>query len=291
MNKSFLLLFFKKEVLVLPCLAFLIAATTDPIIARSGKEQITISQARALITAADHATQQRLATDKAALETFLRDVLVQRVILHLAHAEKWDQRPDVAALLQRTHNQVLAQSFLAAHAAPPADYPNDAELHAAYSENLSRFMQPRSYHLAQLFLPGTATAGAEDGRRRLQQARKHIERGELAMEAAARSLTGAQYTDMGWVPETQLMPAVKAAVTGLPEGTLADPVCVENGCHLIRLIATRPAGPAPLAEIHDELVRAMREQKASQEATEYASGLLSKQPVEINDIQVSHMVR
>jgi peptidylprolyl isomerase len=287
MNKSFLLLFFKKEVLALPCLAFLIAATTDPVIARRGNEKITVSQARALIGAADRATQRHLDTDKAALETFLRDVLVQRAILHLAQAEKWDQRPDVAALLQRTHDQVLAQSFLAAHAAPPADYPSDAELQAAYKANLSQFMQPRSYHLLQLFLPG----GAEDGRRRLQQVRARMEGGKLALEAAGRSLTGARYIDMGWVPETQLVPAVKAAVAGLPEGTTADPVCVENGCHLIRLVATRPAGPAPLADIRDELVRAMRQQKASQEATEYASGLLSKQPVEVNEIQVSHMLR
>jgi peptidylprolyl isomerase len=287
MNKSFLFLFFKKEVLALPFLAFLIAATTDPVIARRGGEQITVSQARALITAADHATQQRLATDKAALEQFLRDVLLQRAILHLAQSERWDQRPDVAALLQRTHDQVLAQSFLAGHAAPPADYPSDAELQTSYKDNLSQFMQPRSYHLAQVFLPG----GAEDGRRRLQQVRAQIQRGKLALEAAARSLTGAKYIDLGWVPDTQLVAAVKAAVTGLPEGTMADPVCVENGCHLIRLIATRPAGPAPLADIRDELVRAMRQQKASQEATEYASGLLAKQRVEINEIQVSGMVR
>jgi len=287
MNKSFLFLFFKKEVLTLPFLAFLIAATTDPVIARRGGEQITVSQARALINAADHATQQRLATDKAALEQFLRDVLLQRAILHLAQSERWDQRPDVAALLQRTHDQVLAQSFLAGHAAPPADYPSDAELQTAYKDNLSQFMQPRSYHLAQVFLPG----GGEDGRRRLQQVRAQIQRGKLALEAAARSLTGAKYIDLGWVPDTQLVAAVKAAVTGLPEGTMADPVCVENGCHLIRLIATRPAGPAPLADIRDELVRAMRQQKASQEATEYASGLLAKQRVEINEIQVSGMVR
>jgi peptidylprolyl isomerase len=291
MNKSFLLLFFKKEVLALPCLAFLIAATTDPVIARRGNEQITASQARALISTTDHATQQRLTTDKAALETFLRDVLVQRAILHLAHAEKWDQRPDVAALLRRTHDQILAQSFLAGHSAPPATYPSDAEVHAAYKENISRFMQPRSYHIAQLFLPGAATTGAEDGRRRLQQARAQVERGMIALEVAARSLAGAQYIDMGWVPETQLLPAIRPVVTGLLEGAIASPICMDNGCHLIRLLATRPAGSAPLANIRDDLVRAMRQQKASREATAYASGLLLKEPVEINEIQVARMVR
>ncbi len=271
---------------IVPCLGLMMATTDDPVIARRGNEQITVSQAHALIGATDQSTRHRLATDQAALKAFLRDALLQRSILRLAQAEKWDRRPGVAALLQRTHDQVLAQSFIAGHAPLPADFPSDAEVRAAYDANLSRFMQPRGYHLVQIFLPSAAT---EDGRRLLQQARAHIQRRGLALESAAKSLPGAQFTDLGWVAETQLLPAIKGAVIGLPEGSLADTVCVDGGCHLIQLIATRPAGPAPLSAMREELVLALRQQKAAQAAAAYVSGLLANTPVEINTIQISRM--
>jgi peptidylprolyl isomerase len=289
MNKSFLFRFFKKEVLFLPCLVFLIAATDDPVIAQRGDDQITVSQARALIAGTDGATQHRLTTDPSALKQVLRDVLLQRAILREAQAEKWEQRPDIAALLQKARDQVIAQSFLGGHAPLPAGYPTDADIEAAYKANMQRFMQPRGYHLVQVFLPRTAYATPEDGRKRLLPVRAQVQRGHGSLETAAKAVSGARYMDMGWAPESQLVPAVKDAVAGLPEGAMADPLCIENGCHLIRLVATRPAGPAPLADVRDELIKALRQRKQAQEETEYASGLLTKQPVEVNEIQLSRI--
>ena len=94
---------------------------------------------------------------------------------------------------------------------------------------------------------------------------------------------------MGWLTEKQLVPAVRDAVSGLLEGALTEPVCVENGCHVVKLLATRPAGPVPLAEVHDALVRALRQQKQAELERAYTSGLLAKQPVAIDEIQLSRM--
>jgi peptidylprolyl isomerase len=288
MNKSFLLLFFKKEVLPF-CLIFLSAAATDPVIAERGDDHITLSQARAMIAATDSAEQHRLTTDQTALKEFLRDVLLRRAILRQAQAERWDRRPEVAALLQRAREQVIAQTYLAGHTKLPAGYPTEAEVEAAYTANKARFMQPRSYHLVQIFLPRGAYGTEDEGRRRLLPARAEIQLGRVSLEAAAKAVSGAQYIDMGWAAETQLVPAVKDAVAGLPEGALTDPICIENGCHLLRLIGTRPAGPAPLAEIRDELIKALRQQKQSQQETAYASSLLAKQPVSVNEVQLSRI--
>jgi len=289
MTKSFLLLSFKKEVLALSCLILLAAAAEDPVIAERGTDRITVSQARALIAGTDHATQHRLTTDPSALKQFLRDVLLQRAILGQAQTEKWDQRPEVTALLARARDQIVLQTYLATHAKLPAGYPADSDIEAAYDANKARFMQPRAYHLVQVFLPRAAYATPEDGRKRLLPLRAQVQRGRASLEAAAKGISGARYMDMGWAPESQLVPAVKEAVAGLPEGAMADPLCIENGCHLIRLVATRPAGPAPLADIRDELIKALKQQKQAQVETAYASGLLTKQPVEVNEIQLSRL--
>jgi peptidylprolyl isomerase len=277
---------------LLAALAFAVllgGAAEDAVVAERGDDQITLGQAKALIAASDRDTQHRLATTPAALKQFLQQYLLQRAILRQAQAEKWDQRTDVAALLQRARDQLLAQSFLAAQAPVPAGYPAEADIAAAYEANKARFMQPRTYHLIQIFAPRAQNAAPDEGRKRLLPVRVQIQHGRVAFEAAAKAGSGLQYLDMGWTPETQIVPAVKAAVIGLPEGAMTDPICTENGCHLIRLVATRPAGPAPLADIRDQLVRALRQQKQEQEETAYASGLLAKQPVAINEIQLAHL--
>jgi hypothetical protein len=270
-------------------LSFLAAAAPeDQVVAVRGNEQVTLAEARAMIAGADQATQQRLLKEPGALKAFLRDVLVQRAILHEAEAAKWSGRTDIAALLQRARDQIIAQTFLAAQAPIPAGYPADSDIAAAYDANKPRFMQPRSYHLTQIFLPLSAAGTPDEGRRRLLPARQLAARGK-SLDAAAKSVAGAQVLDTGWAPETQLVPAVKAAVSGLPEGGLTDPICTENGCHLIRLVATRPAGPAPLADVRDQIVQALRRQKQAALENAYASSLLEKQPIAINEIQLSRL--
>ena len=96
---------------------------------------------------------------------------------------------------------------------------------------------------------------------------------------------------MGWLTEKQLVPAVRDAVSGLGDGALAGPVCTDNGCHVLKLLATRPPGAVPLAEVHDGLVRALRQQKQAELERAYAAGLLAKQPVAIDEIQVSRMTQ
>ena len=161
-------------------LSALCAAAPDPVIAERGGDQITVSQARALLAAAEPDARHRLQTDQAALKDFLRNVLIQRAVLAEAQGQKWEQKPEVAALLARTREQVVAQSYLAAHAMPPAGYPSEAEVQAAYDQNKAQFMQPRGYHLAQLFVPKPAPGTPDDGKRRLAALRVQVERGRLA---------------------------------------------------------------------------------------------------------------
>ncbi len=265
-------------------------ASDDPVVAERGRDHITASQARAVLASLDPDARHKLAAQPNGITDLLRNILIQRALLEQAQADHWEQRPDVASLLARTHDQVVSQSYLAFHAQMPAGYPTDAELQAAYDQTKAQFMQPRGYHIIQLFLP-KETSAATDAQKRLAALRAQINRSHVTMEAAAKQSAGVKYLDLGWVTEAQLIPSVKSAIAGLPEGAMTDPVCTENGCHLIRLVATRPAGPAPLADIHDALVKAMRQQKQAELQRAYASSLLAKQPVAINEIELSRVTQ
>ncbi len=262
-------------------------SAADPVLAERGAARITASQARAMLAGTEGELRRRLATDPAALRGFLRDALLRQAVLDEARAQKWEQRPDVAAALQRAHDQVVAASFLAAQAALPAGYPSEAEIQAAYAQTKAQLMQPRTYHVMQIFLPAASLHG-DEGRRRLAELRSRIQHGRAGFDAAAAG-ADARGADLGFLAETALIPAVRSAVAGLPEGSVSDPVCSPGGCSLLRLVATRPAGPAPLADVRDRLVRALRQQRVAQEEQAYADALLQRQPVRVNEIELARL--
>ncbi len=134
--------------------------------------------------------------------------------------------------------------------------------------------------------PGQSTDAAQQ---KLAALQKDIVRGRVKFQDAARQVTGVRVTDIGWQPENRLLPAARDAVAGLLEGQVSAPVCSPAGCALLQLVATRPAGPAPLADVKDSLVRALRQQKQRQLEQAYSNVLLAKQPVQVNEIELSHL--
>ena len=172
-------------------------------------------------------------------------------------------------------------------ATPPADYPSQAEIQAAYDKAKPQLMQPRGYRLTQLFvtLPANASpAAAEQAKHTLATLREGF-----TGTRTPKLPSGVQMADLGWVPENRLQPAARDAVSGLLEGQVSLPLCTAPGCAVLKLNATRPAGPAPLAEVRDDLVRLLRQQKAREGEQAYANTLLAREPVRIDEIQLSKL--
>jgi peptidylprolyl isomerase len=283
--------FFQKRTFFLFC-TLLVAAAPDPVVAVRGDETLTAAQVRALIAATPQEQRKQFQASPDAVKSLITNTMLQHAILAEAAAQKWDQRPDVAALLARVRETAILQSFLTAHAAVPAGYPAEADVQAAYARARPQLTRPRSYHLAQAFVPVAADAppgAAEAARRTLNALARDIAARRVNFEAAAKRAPGVQVVDLGWVADAQLQKAARDAVAGLPEGEVSAPVCTENGCTLIKLLATRPAGPPPLADVHDELVRALREQKQKELAQAYENSLLAKTPVRVNEIELSRV--
>jgi len=273
----------------LPALALLLAAAApDPVVAVSGTESLTASQLRAILASADADTRAKLQSTPQALNGLIRDTFLQRAILAAAASAKWDEKPEVAALLRRTRDATIVQTYLAAQAPLPAEYPSEAELTDAYEKAKPQLMQPRAYHIAQAFIATPAGAGIDAARHKLTTLQKDITAGRATWDEAGKH-AGATTSDLGWVPENRLQKAAKDATSGLLEGQVSPPVCTPEGCSAIKLIATRPAGPAALADVRQNLIRALRQAKQRAAEQAYADALLTKQPVRINEIELSHV--
>jgi len=261
-------------------------AAVDPVVAQRGTDRITLGQARGIVAALDAESRAGLATP-GAITNLLQRVLLQRAILVQAASQHWDQRSEVVAALQQARDLTLAQNFLAAQTSVPEGYPAEADITAAYEQNKPRFMQPRSYHLEQLFLAVTQSDSANARRTLAELGRRLPERHGL--HDVAKQKPAVVYADLGWLPEAQIAPDIRTIVTGLQEGAVSDPVCTPAGCHLIRLVATRPAGPAPLSDVRIALVRALRQQKVAAAEQAYANALLARMPVQVNELLLAQV--
>ncbi len=270
----------------------------DPVVAQRGPITLTASQVREMMRSVDPSMRHQVNTDPATLETLVRDRMLQLTVLAEAHTHDWDTRPDVIWRADRARETSIADGYVASLTQPDPSFPSDAQVQAAYDANKARLMLPRQYHLAQIYIavppgaPGAADAAAQKklADLRAQATRGHADFAALARKQSDDHASAANGGDLGWVREDQVLPAVRSVVAGLAEGTLSEPVRAGDGWHLVRLLGTRPAGPATLADVRDALVRALRQQKQRENAQAYVNSLLRQEPIQLNQIELSGLV-
>jgi peptidylprolyl isomerase len=287
----------------LPVLGLLLlTAAGDPgpsdIVAQRGDVKITASQLKDLLATVDPALRARLQSNPAALGEFVRERVVNETLLDEARAKGWDQRPEVRQRMEEARNQVLLQSYIASLVPSDPSFPTDAEVAAAYEANKSRLTLPRQYHLAQIvvLVPADASRDAEEAGRRkaadlkTQATKPKADFAEVARRNSQEATTAPRGGDVGWVREDQLLPGVREAVGKLSDGGVSDPVRAPDGWHVIRLIETRAPGPMTLAEATPQLVQALRQARIQQLVRTYVAGLLKKDPVQVNEIELAKAI-
>lgn len=269
----------------------------DPVVAQRGGTTLTASAVKAMLQSTDPDTRQHLQSDPAALAQFVRERLTQMAVADEAMAKKWDQRPDIAQRIEQARQTVIVESYLASVTQPEASYPTDADVQAAYEANKSRLIVPRQYHLAQIFVvvpPNAAKATEDEAQKKAadlaqQAAKPHADFASLARKSSDDQASASNGGDLGWLRDDQLVPAIRTSVSGMQEGAVGDPVRQADGWHVLKLLGTRPAWVAPLADVQAALVKALRQDRQTQNARAYVAALLRKDPIQLNEIQLSHL--
>lgn len=250
-------------------------AAQDEVVARAGDVRLTRADVAALVAALGPDAQARLAAEPALLTRLVRARLAEQVLVNEAKSRDWDRQDRVRALVEAAQREAVFRSYLASVSAPPADYPSDAELQAAYDGNRALFATPRALHVAQIYLAVPADADAATLAKARKQAAELLRRarapgtefGALARASSQDTASAAQGGDLGFTDENRLVPAIRQALAALKPGEISEPVRTDTGLHLVKLIEVRPAGARPLAEVREQLrasLRAAREQQNAQ---------------------------
>jgi peptidylprolyl isomerase len=273
------------------------AVKGDEVVARVGGSEVTAEEVRVTIALLDPRNQAAVMRDPAVLSQAVRAILANRLVLKEAVAKKWDQQPAVVAQLARARENLIIESYLQSVSAPPDSYPSETEIKSAYDANVSAFLVPRRFELSQIFvaLANDANKAAEDAaRKKLDDVVKKIKQPGADFAGLARALSDDKATaerdgQIGWAAEPDLKPEIRSQVIGLEKGGIADPVKLDDGWHVIKLLDTEASHTRSLTEVKDALVQRMRAEHAEANRRAYVAELAKQSPPVVNEIALSRL--
>ncbi|CAL76071.1 putative peptidylprolyl isomerase [Bradyrhizobium sp. ORS 278] len=273
------------------------AIRNDEVVARVGDSDVTADEVRATIVTLDPRQQAALMRDPALLSQTVRAILANRLVLKEALAKKWDQQPAVVAQLARARESILTEGYLQSVTQPPDSYPSEADIKAAYEVNMSAFLVPRRFRIAQILvaLANDADKAAEDAaKKKLEDVVRKLKQpgtdfAALARASSDETATAEKDGEIGWVPEPNLRGEIRSQVAGLAKGGVTDPIRLDDGWHVVKLLDTDASTTRPLAEVKDVLIQRLRAERADANRRAYVAELVKQTPSVVNEIALGRL--
>ena len=268
------------------------------IVARAGDRKLTREDIRAFVATMPAADQAALSRDPTLFSQTLRILLANQLVLKEANEKNWEQKPAIAAQINRARDNVIVESYLRAAAAPPDGFPSETELQQANEANKAQLVVPPQFQVAQIFiaLPQEADKDATDkASKKLADVGAKLKQPGADFAAIAKTDSDERTSaerggEIGWLAASQMRPEFRTAVAGMTKGTLSQPLRAADGWHILKLLDAKPEKPLSLAEVRDALANRLREQRAEANRRAYIAKLLEQSPPTINELALSQVL-
>ncbi len=270
------------------------ASGGEDVIARVGNVNVSADDLRSYVAALGPREQAALAKDPALLSQAVRLLLANRLVLQEALAKKWDQKPAVAAQLDRMREGAVVELYLQSVTTPPANFPSEEELQKVYDANRSALLMPRQFQLAQIFIaaPNGDKAAEDKGKQDLDDVLRKLKApgADFAAIASSANNDAKDGGDLGWVAESQIRPEIRTQVMGLSKNAVSDPIRLDDGWHILKLIDTKASYTRTLPEVRDQLVQQIRSERAAALRRAYIAELQKQNPPVLNELALSNLL-
>ena len=268
------------------------------VVARVGDLEVNLDEIKSALGNLDVRELAAVSRDPALLNQVVRSLLVQRLLYREALAKKWDQSEQAVARLERLRQSAVTESYLESVSQPPAGWPADAEVQAAYEANQASWLVPRQYRLAQIYvaLPeGGDQAAVTKAQGRIETVKRKLDEkpGDFAVLAKAESdekTSAAAGGEIGWLTEAQIQPDIREAALKLAAGKVSAPIKRAQGWHIIKCLEIKESFTPSLADLKVSLVEKMREEKVKANSQAYLAQLLQENPVTINELAIGQIL-
>lgn len=145
----------------------------------------------------------------------------------------------------------------------------EEELRQLYQQQIEEYAVPEKVVLEQVFISSDGSA-VDDAVRRADGMVARVRDGaDLKAEA---TLAGSQLQELGAIPVEDCRPELRAALEGIEDGEVTDPMVVPGGVQVILLVQTIPAGYQPFDEVENDI----RRQVSAESYESQTRGLVEK---------------
>ncbi len=271
----------------------------DEVLGRAGNFEVKLGEVRRSLSTLGETERAALLREPAALNQYVRALLVQQVVLSEAKKAGWEKSAVVAERMSALRDGVIANTFIESVSTPSQAYPSETELADTYAANRESFLQPKAWRLSQIFVSAPREAGStEDSPEalaRIKSVTADLAAGETDFETLAGTkseepASAARRGEIGWLPEPQIHPAIRAILPGMTLGAVSEPVRMDGGWHIIKVLDIREPRIPTLEQIREPLVKQMREERARAETESFLGGLLDENPIAINELVISRLM-
>jgi peptidyl-prolyl cis-trans isomerase C len=156
---------------------------------------------------------------------------------------------------------------------------NDADALAYYEENKADFNTPEQVQASHILIKVEPSATEEEKAAAKEKAEKLLEQvkggadfAELAKENSdcpSKSKGG----DLGYFGKGQMVKEFEDAAFGMQPGDVSDVVETQFGYHIIKLTDHKKAGLTPFADVKEDIIENLKQNKQRQVFTEYIKKL------------------
>jgi parvulin-like peptidyl-prolyl isomerase len=273
-----------------PAPATPVNAAANVVVHANGVE-LTADDVRAYLSGLNGQQQAAMVQNPALLDQAVKLLLANRLVEQEIATKKWDQQPAIAAQLNQVRQNAAIEFYLQSVSVPPQDFPSDQDLQKVYDANRAAFVVPRQFQLQQIFIALPAGGNEADAKKRLDQVEGKLKAPGADFAAVAQSDNDAKGGgNVGWIAENQLRPELKATIVGLAKDGVSEPIRLDDGWHIAKLVDTKASYTAALADVRPRLVQQLRSEKAVELRRAYVAELLQKNPPEVNEAALSSLV-
>ena len=143
----------------------------------------------------------------------------------------------------------------------------EAEARAEYEQHKSEYGKSASVHLQEIVVADGAQA--QDVVRRARGGEDFSSLARALSTAGSRANGG----DLGQVNPGDMNPELAKIVGALPAGGVSDPIALENGFRIVRLVAKEDATVTPYEDLKEEITKRLTQQRMASVYEEYVVGL------------------
>ncbi len=274
------------------------SSAATPAVATLGQVVVSQDELQQFLQVLPAAQREAMRNDRVVLEQWLRSRLAEKAVVEQAKAQEWDKRAEIRSAIEEAQNQVILRSYLQSVSEPAADYPSEQDLQTAYQANQDQFQLPAMYRLSQIFLsvPNKDEQALAQAKKRADAWVKQMREGKadfaaLAKEHSDEKISAERGGDNGFLPMSQLVPAMRATVAKLEPGQLSDPIVQADGVHILQLTDLRPASVRSLEEVKPALRDALRRQRQQEATQAYVAGMLDADTVSVDGKVLSQLLQ